>query len=105
VTERRGDLAPGAAFEPAPRSALLGATCLRGRAADDQGWLVLLEPDTEGPISGFLARHDEGWAAEWEASPLTADMVAGPCGPESLVTAAPRFGPFRLRAAAATIDR
>jgi hypothetical protein len=120
AAERRGDLAPGAAFEPADRSAALGATCLRGRVAGGDGWIVLLEPDTEGPISGFLARHGEGWAATWVAADPTADQTTdrpthqptdqppdlgpGPIGPETLEPGTPRFGPFRLRADAATIE-
>src|SRR5262245_28213071 len=105
--ERRRDLAPGAAFEPAHRSAVLGASCLRGRAVDG-GWIVLLEPDTEGPISGFLARHGEGWAASWHATAATdatGRLAPGPCGPEALEPGHPRHGPYRLRVAAATIRR
>jgi hypothetical protein len=88
--------------------------------AGGDGWIVLLEPDTEGPISGFLARHGEGWAATWLAVEATAALSAdeaadeavdsssggapGPLGPETLEPGTPRFGPFRLRAAAATIE-
>lgn len=85
---------------------------------------MLLEPDTEGPISAYLARNGEGWAVSWLAADPIADMTAdmttgqatdrptdqptdlepGPCGPETLEADSPRFGPFRLRAVAATIE-
>jgi hypothetical protein len=103
--ERLGDLALGERFRAAERSAVLGATCLRGRSADGRGWIVLLEPDTEGPLSAYLARHGEGWAATWHATMGGARIRPGPCGPEALEPGGPRYGPFRLRAAAATIGR
>lgn len=107
AVELAGDLLRGSSFVPAARSDALGARCLRGRAGDGTSWIVLLEPDTEGPISGFLARHGEGWAATWiEAAPADR-MTPGPLGEEALdtTTAASRWGPFRLRAVPATIDR
>jgi hypothetical protein len=105
VVERTFDLAPGTSFEPAPASAALGATCLRGPAADGAGWIVLLEPATEGPIGAYLARHGEGWAVTWHATEQHGDLAPGPLGAEALDPGAPRWGPFRLRAVAATIAR
>lgn len=105
IVERTPDLAPGSTFEPAPPSAALGATCLRGRAADGGDWIVLLEPATEGPISAYLARHGEGWAATWHATEQQRDLAPGPLGAEALDPGVPRWGPFRLRAVAATIAR
>ena len=105
VGERAGDLAPGVDFEPAPRSAALGARCVRGAAAHSDGWIVLLEPDTEGRLTGFLARHGEGWAATWHAGEPGAGATAGPVGRESIEPGGPREGPFRLVVAPATIER
>lgn len=105
-------LAPGAGFEVAARSALLGARCLRGRARSDGvigGWIVLLEPDTEGRLAGYLARFGEGWAATWTVpADVTGDQrlrwAGGPLGDERLVEATATAGPFRLLLSAATID-
>lgn len=105
-------LAPGAGFEVAARSALLGARCLRGRARSDDvigGWIVLLEPDTEGRLAGYLARFGEGWAATWTVpADVTGDQrlrwAGGPLGDERLVEATATAGPFRLLLSAATID-
>jgi hypothetical protein len=105
LDERAADLAPGVAFEPAPRSAVLGARCVRGAAASGYGWIVLLEPDTEGRLTGFLARHGEGWAATWHAADPGSGATPGPVGPESIEPGGPREGPFRLRVAPATIER
>lgn len=95
-------------FADAERSAWLGARCRRGRATDSGagGWIVLLEPDTEGRLAAFLARHGEGWAATWVAA-ADAELArsrAGPLGLESLRPAQPMSGPFRLRTTAATIE-
>ncbi len=54
-------------FRHTPRSALLGARCRRARTPDGE-WIVLLEPDTEGRLGAFLARHGEGWAATWDTA-------------------------------------
>lgn len=108
-----GSLAAGTGFEAAEGSMALGARCLRGTAADGSGAIVLLEPDTEGRIAGFLARHGEGWAATWlDAADTDGDgrLVAtdgatpGPFGLERLEPGSP-WGPFRLRVAPATIGR
>ena len=103
------DLIGGGGFDDAARSTWLGARCARARALDrtDGEWIVLLEPDTEGRLAGFLARHGEGWAATWESAGY-AELVgprAGPLGPETLQPGHPIGGPFRLSTTAATIDR
>lgn len=113
-------LAHGTGFEEAPRSAILGARCLRGRArppaggdrtddGDDPDWIVLLEPDTEGRLAGYLARFGEGWAATWTvlddpAGRFGHGLVRGPLGDERLADGNPPVGPFRLLLSAATID-
>jgi hypothetical protein len=107
-------LAPGAGFEVAVRSALLAARCLRGRARSESelgGWIVLLEPDTEGRLAGYLARYGEGWAATWTvptdvAGDRRSRWAGGPLGDERLAEAtSPTAGPFRLLLSAATIER
>jgi hypothetical protein len=102
------DLVGDGGFERVGRSAWLGASCRRARALDvtDGEWIVLLEPDTEGRLAGFLARHGEGWAASWEdvgeaASP---GSRPGPLGPEYLESGQPMSGRFRLTLTAATIE-
>jgi hypothetical protein len=112
----RAQLAPllhaDAAFEPVARSVVLGARCVRGRAAaDDEGaWIIVLEPDTEGRVAASLARHGEGWMATWVAAAasdpprVAATTTPGPLGPESLEPGAARAGPFRLRVSPATIE-
>lgn len=107
VEEHRSSLLPGTGFEAAHRSEVLGARCVRGRSLDGTGWVVLLEPDTEGRISGFLARHGEGWAATWVAADRAPSMTPGPLGDEAidLDGSTPRWGPYRLASAAATIER
>jgi hypothetical protein len=105
VGEHVADLASGVVFEPAPRSAVLGARCVRGASRNGDGWVVLLEPDTEGRLTGFLARHGEGWAATWLAGDPGSGATPGPVGPESIEPGGAREGPFRLRVAPATIER
>jgi hypothetical protein len=108
-----GLLEPAATFSDAPRSALLGARCRVGRARSSEHgprWIVLLEPDTEGHLAAFLARSGEGWAATWDVDDAGGGLepgrgAAGPLGEERLVTGTPPAGPFRLRLAAATIER
>ena len=99
------ELRASTSFEPAPRSEVLGARCLRGAATGGGGWIVLLEPDTEGRLTGFLARHGEGWAASWQEGDPGSAATAGPLGPEAIEPGGPREGPFRLRVAPATIER
>ena len=122
--ELAGSLRPGTAFREAPDSVLLGARCLVGEfSADDaddgdgdrdNGWLVLMEPSTEGRISATLARHGEGWVATWEpasatderddGTPTWSAQRPGPLGPERLWIASPVFGPHRLVVTTATIE-
>ena len=111
-------LAPGAVFHAAARSALLGARCLVGRAgpadpaahgADGPDWIVLLEPDTEGRLAGYLVRFGEGWAATWAVPddpvrPLGPGLAGGPLGEERIAHGTAIAGPFRLLLSAATID-
>jgi hypothetical protein len=109
VLELASLLRPGAAFEPVARTAILGARCARGPAVSATTWIVVLEPDTEGLVAGFLARHGEGWAATWfgeeaTALPATLGRSPGPLGPERLEPGAPRWGPYRLRVSPATIE-
>jgi hypothetical protein len=105
-------LEPGTSFEEAPRSALLGARCRRGRARVDgdvaADWVVLLEPDAEGRLAAFLARSGEGWAASWSRPPAGwADRpgTPGPLGEERLSGRIGVAGPFPLLLSTATIDR
>lgn len=105
-------LQPGTWFEEAPRSVLLGARCLRGRARLDgdaaTDWIVLLEPDTEGRLAAFLARSGEGWAATWSSPPAgwaNRPGTPGPLGEERLSGRIGAAGPFPLLLSAATIDR
>lgn len=117
ASELADSLANGAAFHEAARSALLGARCLVGRAGaadpgmdeDRHDWIVLLEPDTEGRLAGYLARFGEGWAATWAlpedaAGRLGTGLAPGPLGLERLAEGAAVGGPFRLLLSAATID-
>jgi hypothetical protein len=104
-------LQPGTSFEDAPRSVLLGARCLRGRARRDgdatSDWIVLLEPDTEGRLAAFLARSGEGWAATWSSPPAgwaNRPGTPGPLGEERLSGRIGAAGPFPLLLSAATID-
>jgi hypothetical protein len=100
----RGLIGDGADFEDAPRSTSLGAKARRARGIDGD-WIVLLEPDTEGRLAGFLARHGEGWAATWRAvDSIPGRAVTGPIGAELLAADQPIRGPFRLLVAAATIE-
>ena len=100
-------LAPGATFEVAPSSVILGARCLVGQAAEDGLRIVLLEPGTEGRLAATLARAGEGWAATWtrdqavataprtEAARLSAARP-GPFGDERLLLGGSIPGPHRL---------
>jgi hypothetical protein len=113
VRELAGLLRTGAAFEPVRRSPVLGARCVRGPTASAASWIVVLEPDTEGRLAGFLARNGEGWAATWLADDDLGEPAAprarsegtpGPLGQEMLEPNGPRWGPYRLRVTAATIE-
>ena len=109
AAEMHASIHPDAAFEAAPRSELRGATCRRARGVDVD-WIVLLEPDTEGRLAGFLARHGEGWAAKWErsndgdAGAVAGRGAGGPFGREVLAAEESIGGPYLLTVSAATID-
>jgi hypothetical protein len=107
AAELRHLLPSGVTFEAAERCAALGARCRRARTGGqaEVDWIVLLEPDTEGRLSAFLARRDEGWAATWTHEPShAAGGRAGPLGPERLLASQAAHGPFRLVLTAATIE-
>ena len=110
VRELAGLLRTGASFEPAPRSVVLGARCVRGPAAATGSLIVVLEPDAEGRVAGYLARHGEGWAATWLAEDECGGEIAlandspGPLGQEMVEPGGPRWGPYRLHVRAATIE-
>jgi hypothetical protein len=98
-------------FEHAERCSWLGARCRRARViggeAADGEWLVVLEPDTEGRLAAFLARHGEGWAATWSTDSGERRDVKprpGPLGPEVLASDRPTSGPFRLLVSVVTIE-
>ncbi len=96
-------------FEPSSRDALLGAAVRRstGGSTDGTGTepaILLLEPDTEGRLSGALARHGEGPVALYlrvprlESLPTTLSIRAGsgPLGPARLVLRGSPWGPFLI---------
>ena len=92
-------------FKDAERCSWLGARCRRARVGGQ--WVVVLEPDTEGRLAAFLARHGEGWAVTWTTDAGEIVGVAprpGPLGPEILADGQPRSGPFRLVVPTATIE-
>ena len=97
-------------FTDAASSEILGARCRVGRAVGiaDGLIIILVEPDTEGRLAGFLARFGEGWVARWEvgsSSPGRPDgsLRPGPLGLERLADDADARGPFRLLVDTATI--
>ena len=99
-------------FEDAVRCSWLGARCRRARVGDSDAeagtWVVVLEPDTEGRLAAFLARHGEGWAVTWSTDAdgsrtARAASRPGPLGPEILIQSQPMSGPFRLLVPTATI--
>ena len=94
-------LAAGAVFGDAASSVILGARCRSGPAAVPGLWIALLEPDTEGPLAGTLARSGEGWAATWTLAGASAlrersSARAGPFGAERLLLGGPLSGPYRF---------
>jgi hypothetical protein len=70
--------------------------------------VVLLEPATEGPLAAALARRGEDWVAWYlladagavgrlrQAGVALTAEAAGPFGPQRLLVAAGRDGPFLL---------
>ena len=91
--------------EDAPDERVLGARCRLLRYAADRDTL-LLEPSTEGRLAAALVRHGEGTVALYLLADAGAPERArragfglssqgrGPFGPERLVVAGPRWGPF-----------
>ncbi len=94
---------------PAPDERLLGARCRLLRSADGRE-VLLLEPSTEGRLAAALARRGEGGVALYlfvdggaverarRAGFRLSTLGRGPFGPERLVFAGPRWGPFLLLA-------
>ncbi len=88
-----------AAWDLLDRDPLLGATVHGARGADEP-LMLLLEPDTEGPLAAGLARFGEGLAAIYlrpahrPQLTLSAGRTApaGPLGPARLLPG-PRWGP------------
>lgn len=101
----------GGDWAPLPRDPLLGATARRlvvGPGAGISPAVLLLEPDTEGPLAAALARFGEGLAAvyvrpgRWPAGRFAA---TGPLGPARLVRG-PAWGPHVVALEpGTTIDR
>jgi hypothetical protein len=103
-------LPAGAEWRPGPRDEHLGARTWVGASvalpagagselsaasgAAAVPTVVLLEPDTEGRLAAFLARHGEGVAAVYIA-PGPDVHSSGP-GPRSAALADGPFGPARL---------
>jgi len=95
--------------EDAPDERVLGARCRLLRYADDRD-MLLLEPSTEGRLAAALARYGEGSVALYllvdggaperarRAGFRLSSAGRGPFGPERLVLAGPRWGPFLVLA-------
>ena len=89
-------------FETASRDALLGAKVRR--SAGTEPLVLIEEPDTEGRLSGSLAKHGEGPFALYlrvpslDPLPGTLSIRAGngPLGPARLVLNGPPWGPFMI---------
>jgi hypothetical protein len=91
-------------FEPTTRDALLGAMVRRsmGGSTGAVPLILIEEPDTEGRLSGALAKHGEGPVALYlrvpslEQLPGTLSIRAGngPFGPARLVLGGAPWGPF-----------
>jgi hypothetical protein len=95
--------------EPAPDERLLGARCRLLRFPGGRE-ILLLEPSTEGRLAAALARRGEGSVALYlfvdagaverarRAGFRLSSLGRGPFGPERLVLAGRRWGPFLLLA-------
>lgn len=95
--------------EDAPDERLLGGRGRLLRYADGRD-MLLLEPSTEGRLAAALARYGEGSVALYllvdAGAPERARRAGfrlssegrGPFGPERLVIAGPRWGPFLVLA-------
>jgi hypothetical protein len=82
---------PMAAFEAAADDPLLGAFV---RRSSRDGRLVLLEPNTEGPLVASLVRWGEGPAALYLDVPEATARAAPPATTEPGALSAERIGPF-----------
>jgi hypothetical protein len=96
-------LAPGAAFDTAASSVLLGARSRSAPAAEAGLRIVLLETETEGRLAAWLARSGEGWAVTWALAPPSdtgsgalSAARPGPFGFERLRLGGGLAGPHRL---------
>jgi hypothetical protein len=97
--ERAARAVGGGEWISLPRDALLGATA---HLAPGLGrpTVMLLEPDTEGPLTASLARFGEGPAAIYVRAPAISRhpsragrvAIAGPFGPSRLLPGPP-WGP------------
>lgn len=117
-------LVEGATFRRTQASIHLGGYAWLGRvdparlpadAPAAAGWVVLLEPSTEGRLAATLARHGEGWCATWRtagaadqdggpSSGVARSLLRpGPLGDERLLLDGPVWGPHRFAVEAATI--
>ena len=97
-----------AAGAPPLMDTILGAHARRLELPGGDGFIVLLEPSTEGRLAAALARHGEGSLVRYLLArpgaaalaraagfPLSA-AAPGPLGEERLVLGGPREGPFIL---------
>jgi hypothetical protein len=110
VAEATGSTKPGRDDSPvAARDDLLGATVRLIRTPIERD-IVLLEPYTEGRLAAALARFGEGFTVLYlivgpdaparviEAGLVLTTAGTGPFGPEYLLLAGPRWGPFVILA-------
>jgi len=109
------ELASLGAFEAAPRDTNVAAAARRLRRGDRaQPALMLIEPDTEGPLAAALARFGEGVVAVYlgpldrgdvDDTPRLGPPRSGPLGPARLVIGRPAWGPHVLVLAGVTRRR
>jgi hypothetical protein len=94
---------------PAPDERVLGARCRKMQFKEGRE-VTLLEPSTEGRLAAALARYGEGNVVLYllvdagaterarRAGFTLTSQGRGPFGPERLVIAGPRYGPFLILA-------
>jgi hypothetical protein len=100
------ELSDAGPFDDAPRDTALGASARRSPSARrDRSVILLLEPDTEGPLAAALARFGEGVLAVYlgpldradvDDTPGLGPSRPGPLGPTRLVIGRPSWGPHVL---------
>ena len=100
ATEFDRVLGEAGSWAPRERDSLIGAAARVRRPAVEGGpELLLLEPDTEGSLAAQLARHDEGLAVIYLATPPGTDIERagptgiGPLGPARRLLDGPTAGP------------